>query len=254
MKQIKAEIIKYERLAPSIYSIWLRASVITRQTKPGQFVMLALNERSDPFLARPLSIADIHKDRLRLIYRVVGKGTCLLQKKKIGESLYLLGPLGKPIKLIKHKNISLCAGGLGIAPLLTLAKKLSMHNKLHLYYGARTKHELILINEFRSLCDKIYLTTDDGSKGEKGLITKCMLRQISSNCQYLYAAGPLPMLKEISDIKFQISNMKRYVFLEERMGCGCGICFGCGVKKRGQSGYLRTCTDGPVFDLNEIEL
>lgn len=254
MKRTRAEIIEHTKLAPAIYSIWLNSPEITQTLEPGQFVMVTINEHQEPFLPRPLSIADTKSGNLRIIYRVVGKGTRLLQEKKAGENLYLLGPLGKPARPVKNKKIALCAGGLGIAPLLFLAKKLSRHNKLNLYFGARNKNELILLEEFKPLCEKIYLATDDGSQGRKTMVADLLFSNIKPDTQYLYAAGPLPMLKEISKIKYEKSNIKRYVFLEERMGCGCGICFGCGVKKRDQSAYLRTCTDGPVFDLNEIEL
>ncbi|MBS4015947.1 MAG: dihydroorotate dehydrogenase electron transfer subunit [Candidatus Latescibacteria bacterium] len=257
MKRIKAKIVEHKKLAPAIYSIWLQAGVIAGIIKPGQFVMLTLDECFEPFLARPLSVADTNRDKLRLIYRVVGKGTRLLQDKKTGESLYVLGPLGKPVKPVKNKKIVLCAGGLGIAPLLFLAKKLSKNNKLTLYFGARTKRELILLDEFMPLCEKISLATDDGSQGKKGLVTDLLIKQLIPNPQppttIIFAAGPLPMLQKISNFQFPISNLKLFGFLEERMGCGCGICFGCGVKKK-DNGYVRTCTDGPVFDLNEIEL
>lgn len=253
MKRIKAEIVEQSKLAPTIYSMWLRAPAVASKIKPGQFVMVTVADDTEPFLARPLSVADTNKNKLRLIYRVVGKGTRFLQEKKNGDSLFVLGPLGRPVKPVKQKKIILCAGGLGIVPLLYLAKKLSVNNKLSLYFGARTKKELILLKEFKPLCGKIYLTTDDGSQGKKGVITDLLFADIKLDCQYLYAAGPLSMLKTITNFKFPMPNLKLYGFLEERMGCGCGICFGCGVKTKDNS-YARTCTDGPVFDLKEIVL
>ncbi len=255
MKLIRAQITRHEKLAAGIYSLWLHALGVGSQIQPGQFVMLTISNENEPFLPRPLSVADTNKDSLRLIYRVIGKGTRLLPEQKAGRFLSLLGPLGKAVKPVKNKKIALCAGGLGIVPLLGLTKKMSRDNELTLYFGARNKKELILLKEFKPICEKIYIATDDGSQGKKGLVTDLLFSNIKPDTQYLYAAGPMPMLKRISNFQFRISNLKLFGFLEERMGCGCGICFGCGVKKRNQGGgYVRTCTDGPVFNLKEIEL
>lgn len=235
--------------------MWLKCPQIARTAKPGQFVQIAVNDSYEPFLSRPLSIADTTNNTIRIIYRVIGKGTEILKAKKDGETLLILGPLGKAITPVKNKNIVLCAGGLGIAPLLYLAKNLKKNNNLILFYGARNESELILLKEFKPLCDKIFLSTDDGSKGRKGFVTDILFsaHDILANAYCLYIAGPSEMIKKISNYKFRLSHLKLFGFLEERMGCGCGICFGCAVKKRG-NGYLRVCTDGPVFDLSKVAL
>ena len=235
--------------------MWFKCPTIARIAKPGQFVQIEVTDSYEPFLCRPLSIADVNKSAIRIIYRVIGKGTEILKAKKDGETLSLLGPLGKQVAPIKNKNIALCAGGLGIAPLLYLAKNLKKHNNLALFYGARNKSELILLKEFKPLCDKIFLSTDDGSKGRKGFITDALFstQHILKNVDYLYIAGPSPMIKKIANYKYENTDLKLFGFLEERMGCGCGICFGCAVKKK-HDGYLRVCTDGPVFDLSQVEL
>jgi dihydroorotate dehydrogenase electron transfer subunit len=251
----QAIVYRNEKIGPGIYSMWLKCPQIAKIAKPGQFVQVAVNDSYETFLCRPLSIADKTDNKIRIIYRVIGKGTEILKAKKDGETLSVLGPLGKAITPVKNKNIVLCAGGLGIAPLLFLAKNLRKSNNLILFYGARNESELILLKEFKPLCDKIFLSTDDGSKGKKGVITDILFpaQDILANAYCLYIAGPSAMIKKISNYKFNISNLKLFAFLEERMGCGCGICFGCAVKKKG-NGYLRVCTDGPVFDLFQIEL
>jgi dihydroorotate dehydrogenase electron transfer subunit len=237
-----------KHLAPGIYTLWLYCPRITKHAKPGQFVQIQLSNSYEPFLCRPLSIADTEFNKLRIIFRIRGKGTLLLKDKKPGDELFLLGPLGKPITLSNNKNIILCAGGVGIAPLLFLAKKIPKKNKLQLYFGTKNKSEIILQNEFKPLCEKIFLTTEDGSVGKKGVITDLLNKVTQSDRTTLYAAGPTDMLK---NIKVKVSEA--YGFLEERMGCGCGICFGCAIKKK-SGGNLRVCIDGPVFNLNEIEL
>lgn len=254
MTREQARIVEVKRLMPEIYSIWCVSPTIVKQTNPGQFVQVQISDSWEPFLCRPLSIADVQKNKLRLIFRIIGKGTKLLSEKKINEEIYLFGPLGNPVPFIKSKNIILCAGGVGIAPLLLLAKKLVKNNKLYLFYGAKNKSELILLNEFNPLCKDIFLTTDDGSLGKKGFVTDLLFSNTKNiKAQYLFSAGPLAMIMKISNFQFKISNLKLFGFLEQRMGCGCGICFTCGVKKK-DGGYLRTCIDGPVFDLSEIIL
>jgi len=251
----QAIVYRNEKIGPDIYSMWLRCPQIAKIAKPGQFVQIAVNDSYEPFLCRPLSIADSTNNMIRIIYRVIGKGTKILKEKKKGEVLSILGPLGKAIAPIKNKNIVLCAGGLGIAPLLYLAKNLKKNNDLILFYGARNESELILLKEFKPLCDKIFLSTDDGSRGKKGFITDILFsaQDILANAYCLYIAGPSAMIKKISNYKFNTPNLKLFGFLEERMGCGCGICFGCAVKKK-ENGYLRVCTDGPVFNLSQLEL
>lgn len=245
-----AEIKRFEGLGQNIYSFWLNTRKIAIQAKPGQFVLVKITDSTEPFLGRPMSIADVNNYNLRIIFRVRGKGTALLKNKKQGEIIHLFGPLGKPVKLIKNKKIILCAGGVGIAPLLYLARKLHQNNKLYLFFGAKTKSELILLNEFKKMCQMIYQATEDGSRGYHGFITDLLINIDRIKPDVLFASGPIGMLRTISAIKLKT---KCYGFLEERMGCGCGICFGCAVRKK-NDGYFRVCTDGPVFDLTDIEL
>jgi dihydroorotate dehydrogenase electron transfer subunit len=243
------------KITPNIYSMWLDCSEIAYSAKPGQFVQVEVSDSYEQFLCRPLSIADVKQDALRIIFRVIGKGTEILKEKKPGKKLSILGPLGKAVAPNRNKNIVLCAGGVGIAPLLLLAKNLYKTNNITLFFGAKNKSELILLKEFKPLCDKIFLSTDDGSKGRKGFITDVLFssRDIFKNADCIYVAGPKDMISKVSRFKFHDSGLKLFGFLEERMGCGCGICFGCAVKKK-EDGYLRVCTDGPVFDLSQLLL
>ncbi|MCX8014541.1 MAG: hypothetical protein N2748_00845, partial [candidate division WOR-3 bacterium] len=113
-----AELKDRELLGPDLYSFWLNAPKIAAKAKPGQFVLVQITELLEPFLSRPMSIADVDTKQIRIIFRVRGKGTVLLKDKCQRELIYLFGPLGKPVKLVKNKKIVLCAGGVGIAPLL----------------------------------------------------------------------------------------------------------------------------------------
>lgn len=248
------KIIQHRQLTSDIYSLWLYAPQIVVRTHPGQFIQLQISETFDPFLARPFSIADVKNNEIRIIYRIRGKGTYMLKKKIVGEYLNVFGPLGKAIEKPKHKKITLIAGGIGIAPLLYLAKCLKDKYEINLFYGTRTKKDLILLDEFKLLCQKISLATEDGTKGHKGLVTD-LLDPIKLSQTTVFTCGPKLMLKKVQNLLWQNSQIKVFGFLEEMLGCGCGLCFTCAVRKKESSeGYYHICTDGPVFDLASIEL
>jgi dihydroorotate dehydrogenase electron transfer subunit len=250
-----AKILKHQKLAPQIYSLWLNSPSIARKASPGQFVMIKLPPTPGIFLRRPFSIADVKYNDFLIIYKVVGKGTKRLSKMKINGTLEVLGPLGKKIRVYKNQKILLCAGGLGIAPLYFLIKELHSQNELYLYYGTRSKKELINPQLFTTFCKEVLITTNDGSYGNKGLITDYLdineLRK--KRISTIYAAGPLAMLKKLKDMFLDDLKFKIYGFLESPMGCGCGLCFSCGVKNN-NGRYLRICTDGPVFNLREVNV
>ncbi|MEO0131562.1 MAG: dihydroorotate dehydrogenase electron transfer subunit [candidate division WOR-3 bacterium] len=251
----KAQIIFNNSLSEEIYSMKLNSPHVAKQAKPGQFVMIRITNDYSFILPRPFAIADCTKNMIRIVYRVVGKGTKVLSTRKPGEILNVLGPLGKPIPKLKNKKVVLCAGGVGIAPLRFLASKLAKNNEIFLYYGAKTKKELILVNELKPLCRKMVLATEDGSYGKKGVILDFLSPDFLRNqkINYIFASGPLPMLKNL-ELKLQIlPEIPVYGFLEAKMGCGCGLCYCCGVKTR-EGKYLRICTDGPVFSLKKVDL
>ncbi|MEO0092476.1 MAG: dihydroorotate dehydrogenase electron transfer subunit [candidate division WOR-3 bacterium] len=250
----RTRIIQHQHLTPEIYSLWLSAPKIAQHSKPGQFLQLQISETFDPFLARPFSIADVQTDKVRIIYRIRGKGTNMLKTKKVGEYLSVLGPLGKAIEKPKYKKITLIAGGIGIAPLLYLAKCLKDKYEINLFYGTRTKKDLILLDEFKLLCRKISLATEDGTKGHRGLVTD-LLDSNKLSQTTVFTCGPKLMLKKVQNLLWQNSQIKVFGFLEEMLGCGCGLCFTCAVRKKESSeDYYHICTDGPVFDLSSIEL
>lgn len=253
MKIEKAKIIKKEQLSDNILAFDLKASTIAKNAKPGQFVQIRVNESFDPFLRRPLSFASVKEDTFRIIFRVRGKGTKILSESSAGEYLDILGPLGFPIKLPFKKEVILVGGGVGIAPLYFLAQRLKSKNRLNIFLGAKNRKELIMLKDFKKLTKNISAATEDGSFGKKGkvtdLLTKTKINQHNSKYQ-IFACGPTPMLKAIQN---RFNKIPVYGFLEERMGCGSGICFCCAVKRKA-GGYLRVCQQGPVVNLNDIEL
>ncbi len=236
--------------------------------QPGQFYMLQAGDTCDPLLKRPFSIFRYEDNLLSFLYRIRGKGTLSLSRLKSGDIINVIGPLGNSYPVPDGDFIAL-AGGIGIASLLPLMRKFK--ERAYLFYGARNKDELIMLNEARSLSKETFITTDDGSEGEKGLITDSLIdflnpSRITHHASRIYACGPTLMLKELHRIiKSQIQNPKSkiiecYVSMEEHMACGVGACLGCVVKVRGQETvdssqkwiYKRVCKEGPVFDIKDI--
>jgi len=222
--------------------------------KPGQFFMLSINSRTDPLLRRPFSLFRWLGGDLQLIYRIVGKATMILKDKKPGAILDVIGPLGNGFPMINgEEKAILIGGGLGVVPLFALAEKIKDKRPVF-FLGAKTKKELLCIAELRSIGIKPIIATDDGSLGQKGVITDvvkgfltCHSSLVARHC--LYACGPKPMLRELSSISVKY-GLRGYIALEENMACGIGACLSCVVNTK--DGYKRVCKEGPVFPIEEI--
>ena len=259
MNYFKAKIVSNKRIAPEHYALSFKApKSVTKKTSAGQFFTVRVSDSYTPLLRRPFGAHEISKDRITILYKAVGKATKILSTKKKGEMLDTLGPLGNGFNInlpIAHRPspIVLVAGGHGVAPLYALAKQLSVTSgQLSVFIGARTKAHVICDKKFKKLGAKVYVATDDGSKGRKGLITpllKNRLTNLVGSQVVIYGCGPKPMLKEVSKIA-KAKKIPCQLSLEEYMACGTGTCLGCAVKTR--SGYKLVCKDGPVFDSKEI--
>ncbi len=216
--------------------------------------MVAVDTGLDPLLKRPFSVHRWIDGDFQLLYRVVGKGTKILSEKKPGNALDILGPLGKGFPSPKKdQQVILVAGGLGVAPIFAMAEHIKKKSPL-LFYGAKTKKGVLLIDEFRSLGIDPIVSTDDGSLGRKGNIVNVLNKYVTRHPSpvtrhVLYACGPEIMLKALSDLASEL-KMKGYVAMEQNMACGIGTCLGCVVKTR--KGHKRVCKEGPVFPIEEI--
>lgn len=249
----KASVIENLELINNYFRITLHPLEKIQKPKPGNFFMLSVDTRLDPLLKRPFSVHNWMGGNFQLLYRVVGKGTNILSKKRPGDVLELIGPLGNSFPIIKNKNIILVAGGLGIAPLFALAQSVSKRNPL-LFYGTRTRKEVLCNNELRSININPVISTDDGSLGKKGFVTHVLRNFLSQKSSpvsryVLYACGPEPMLKSLSVITKR-HKLKGYIALEQNMACGLGTCLGCVVKTI--HGFKRVCKEGPVFPAEEV--
>jgi len=233
----------------------LLSSHIAAEALPGQFVEVQVSESGSPLLRRPFGVHAVNqkKHAVDILYEVRGKGTQALSEKKPGDICDILGPLGNGFSIrTKHYPIFV-AGGMGVAPLVYLAEKISVASSPGIVLiGGKTRKQILCKKEFEKLGYDVLISTDDGSLGFKGYVTDLLKRELSTlgyGPLTIYACGPKPMLKEVSRIALE-KNIPAQLSLEEHMACGIGACLGCVVKTPG--GYKRVCKDGPVFDSDSI--
>lgn len=250
--KIDAMIVSQERIAAGIYSMWLDAAAIVKDARAGQFISVYSGDGAN-LLPRPISICETDKKngRLRIVYRVVGRGTDEFSKCKAGDKLSIMGPLGNGFTL-KNKKALLIGGGIGIPPMLELAKSLACEFSVVAGY----RDELFLKKEFERF-GNFYVATDDGSAGTKGTVIDA-IRANDIKADIIYACGPTPMLRAIKE--YAIANdIEAQISMEEKMACGIGACLACVCKSKDKDEHTnvnnkRICKDGPVFDAREVEL
>jgi dihydroorotate dehydrogenase electron transfer subunit len=218
---------------------------------PGQFVEILVNDSKNTFLRRPISIYDVHPQRntFELLIQIVGEGTQHLSKLTQGQKLDTIYPLGLGYTLSKAgSKVLLVGGGVGIAPLLYLAKKLHQNQvEVHILLGGRGKGNIIETERFSEF-GKVYVSTNDGSVGEKGLVTEHSIMQ-NMNFDMIYSCGPDPMMKAVARLAFK-STIECEVSLENMMACGIGACLCCVTPTT--KGHQCVCTDGPVFNTRKL--
>jgi dihydroorotate dehydrogenase electron transfer subunit len=235
------------------------------ESRPGQFVMVRLPDRSTPLLRRPFSIHDLIYDHkkvigLSLLYKVVGPVTQALAQLGPGDTLDILGPLGNHFTLPgSAKRVYLAAGGIGVAPMLFLKRFLIQHGiakeNVRLFLGGRSQADLLCKEEFMQQGIAVNITTDDGSEGEACLLTDPLAAAVeASPPDIIYACGPTGMLKCVAAIA-ETHALACQISVETLMACGVGACLGCAVSsKKNSSNYLHACIDGPVFHIDTLAI
>ena len=199
------------------------------------------------YLRRPLSVCNYENGRLTLVYKVVGEGTKVLSEMVAGGELEVLTGLGNGFDPDAcRERALLVGGGLGVPPLLLLAKRLKAQGKhVTAVLGFNTADDVLLVEEFRSVCDIVAVSTVDGSVGVKGFVTDAILA-IRPTFDFFYTCGPMVMMKVVC----QALEGPGEASLEERMGCGAGFCYGCSIQTK--NGPRRVCKDGPVFKKEDL--
>lgn len=238
------KIISNNCIAKDTYELILDAREI-KEIKAGQFMHLK-SGRDDLILRRPISIASYNEEELNLVYKVIGEGTKAMSLFEPGEEVDALGPLGNGFDLLDVEEVLIVGGGMGVAPLYQLAKEFTHKNiRVTSVLGFGSADMTYYIEKFQVL-GEVIITTDDGSMGVKGNVGNVVneLKEFDA----IYACGPWPLLYYLQ-MTFD-DHPHLYVSLEERMACGIGACYACDTKDKKH----RICTDGPVFNIKEVEL
>lgn len=250
-KKEKALVIRKEEISSEIFDMWLRTEEIAEKAKAGQFVSLYCADGSR-LLPRPISICEIDKENkaLRLVYRVAGKGTKEFSEMSAGMQIDIVGPLGNGFT-DRKKSAFLIGGGIGIPPMLELAKELDCEKQIVLGY----RDDLFLYEEFKQYGD-VFIATEDGSAGTKGNVLDA-IKENDLKADVIYACGPLPMLRALKAYAAE-NQIECWVSLEERMACGIGACLGCVCQSKEKDAHTnvknkRICKEGPVFLAEEVD-
>lgn len=268
--QFTAMILDNAEVSPGYWRMRMTAPPEMTAARPGQFVMVRVNRSIDPLIRRPFGVFDVGvlqpaytgaapQPYLEILYRVVGKGTAMLATLHETDLLDVLGPLGSGFDTGPAGEEKLIVGGgVGLAPLYLLARELVTEGPVRLFAGGRTKDDLLCITEFERLGVECYVATEDGSLGERGLVTRVLEQrlEITGNQGRIFACGPHGMLKAVAAIAARRA-VPCQVSLEGYMACGMGACLGCVCQGAGHSAetpeYRCVCTEGPVFDAHALK-
>ena len=252
-KQIESlRIVENKKLIKDLFTLELSGSGRIPEMKPGQFVQIKIDGSPGTFLRRPFSVHDVNypQNTFKLLIQIAGKGSEALSRLGNGDFLNLIYPLGNSFSMPeKGERILLVGGGCGVAPLLFLGKHLKSNGfKPDILLGFRNSKRIIELDEYSDL-GKVFVTTEDGSRGKKGFVTEHPVLS-SEGYDVIYCCGPEPMMKTVAKY-CKVKRIKCEVSLENLMGCGFGVCLCCVVDTI--KGNLCVCIDGPVFNINDLK-
>ena len=256
-KKENAVVVSQEQLANGIFSMWIQTEAAA-SAKPGQFISMYTNDGTK-LLPRPISICEINKEagQLRVVYRVTSEqaGTKQFSQMKAGDVIPVIGPLGNgfPLEKAEGKKAFLMGGGIGVPPILELAKQLNCEKQIVVGYRDA---DTFLKEQFEAN-GSVYISTEDGSVGTKGNVMNAIAEN-GLTADIIYACGPTPMLRAIKNYAEE-NGIECYISLEERMACGIGACLACVCKSKEKDHHTnvhnkRICKEGPVFLSTEVEI
>ena len=249
-------IVSQEKLASDVFSMWIQTKDIAKNARAGQFISVYSKDGSR-LLPRPISICEVEGDRLRIVYRTVGKGTKEFSGYGAGDTLDVMGPLGNGYTKLNKKAI-LMGGGIGIPPMLELARELKNGgydvSDADIVLGYRDE---LFLNEELAQYGRVTIATEDGSAGTKGNVLDAIKAE-GIKGDVIYACGPTPMLRAIKAYAKE-NGIECYLSLEEKMACGIGACLACVCKSKEIDDHShvhnkRVCKEGPVFNVEDVEL
>jgi len=239
------------RINERYYRLCFRCRVLARDVLPGQFMNIKILSGGDPFLRRPFSYYGVRGDRISILYEVLGQGTAVLAAKRVGETLKVLGPLGRPFSLAtgRSKRV-LVAGGIGAPPLIYLSEKVRSD---YLLIGVKSRKEVLPAAELKRVTARVLYATEDGSYGVRGLVTRLfdeIIRQEGAENIFVQTCGPKGMMQAVLD-RSRAEDIPGEASLDENMACGVGACLGCMVET--VDGLRPSCSEGPVFAFDRIK-
>lgn len=246
------KLLRNKRLNPDNFLLELECPNELPQMYPGQFVQVKVENAPSVFLRRPFSIHDIDYERntISLLIKTVGNGTKQLAYLEEGDYLNIVYPLGNSFSESANGDVLLVGGGCGVAPMLFLAKFLGSETVMpHILIGAQSKDALFEMDAYEE-AGRVYLATNDGSAGEEGMVTDHSLFKDLKRFEKIYACGPEPMMKAVA-ARAKAAGVDCEVSLENLMACGIGACLCCVTDTA--KGNVCTCTEGPVFNVNELK-
>lgn len=246
--QRECAIVSAEQLNPYAWSLTLDAGEMARTAVPGQFVHVKCGDSR--LLRRPISICDTDGDRLRMVFEVRGEGTAWLSRWGAGETLDVLGPLGRGFDLSGRKLLAV-GGGIGVPPMLNVARHCG--GEVHAILGFRSADRAMLLEEFRAAAATVSVASDDGSIGRRGFVDALVREKLNAEPDVtdVLACGPKPMLRAVAKAAAE-AGVACQISMEERMGCGVGACLVCACRMA-DGEYRHVCKDGPVFRAEEVD-
>jgi dihydroorotate dehydrogenase electron transfer subunit len=255
MLEQTVQIVSNERDTDSYFRLVMRAPQIAPLIQPGQFAHVRVLPMKDALLRRPFSIFQVEGDTFSILYKTVGKGTDALARMQAGGELSVIAPLGRGFTMPKSGGEAplLVAGGYGMAALYLLAQRSPQRGIV--FVGGQQRVDILCEKEFRALDWDVRVTTEDGSHGEKGLVTQPLVTELWRNAAHrkVFACGPTGMLRAVGKIAEEF-NVPAELSMDEHMCCGVGVCLTCviPVKTGDDWEYQCSCTEGPVFDSRQI--
>ncbi|WP_323702646.1 dihydroorotate dehydrogenase electron transfer subunit [Mammaliicoccus sp. Dog046] len=244
-------VVSNKQIADAIFELKVQGELTNNMKMPGQFVHIKAGTGTEHMLRRPISICEVDRETqtFTMLFRREGLGTEMISQLKAGDSIDIIAPLGNGFPVEEAQDTALLVGGgIGVPPLYELSKQLNKKGikTIHVL-GFQSAKDAFYVKEFEAL-GETYVATVDGSLGTKGFVTT-VIDELSTPFDIFYSCGPKAMLKALTE---QLSEVRGYISLEERMGCGIGACYACVCHTNEDNGYVKVCTDGPVFEKGAV--